>query len=57
MTPDTSNYLFLGYAVIWLGIFLYMLSLGRREAELEKDVRLLKDVRAQAEKRPELEEF
>ena len=35
-------YLFAAYAVIWIGLFAYMLSLGRRSRELEEEVRELK---------------
>jgi len=35
-------YLFAAYAVIWIGLFAYMLRLGRRSHELEEEVRELK---------------
>jgi CcmD family protein len=33
------SYLFAAYAVVWVGIFLYCLRLGRRNRELEEEVR------------------
>ena len=35
-------YLFAAYAVIWIGLFIYVLHLGRRSRELEDEVRELK---------------
>jgi CcmD family protein len=35
-------YLFAAYAVIWIGLFVYMLRLGRRSHELEEEIRELK---------------
>jgi CcmD family protein len=35
-------YLFAAYAAIWLGLFLYLLSLGRRSRELEEEIRELR---------------
>jgi CcmD family protein len=35
-------YLFAAYAVIWIGLFAYLLRLGRRSRELEEEVRELK---------------
>ena len=36
------SYLFAAYAVVWIGIFLYVLRLGRRSQELEEEVRELR---------------
>jgi len=36
------TYLFAAYTAIWIGLFLYLLSLGRRSRELEEEVRELK---------------
>jgi CcmD family protein len=33
------SYLFAAYTVVWVGIFLYCLRLGRRNRELEEEVR------------------
>ncbi|HZP40691.1 MAG TPA: CcmD family protein [Candidatus Binatia bacterium] len=35
-------YLFAGYAVIWIALFLYLLHLGRRSRDLEEEIRELK---------------
>lgn len=35
-------YLFVAYAIIWAGLFVYMLHLGRRSHELEEEIRELK---------------
>jgi CcmD family protein len=35
-------YLFAAYAVVWIGIFVYVLRLGRRNRELEEEVRELR---------------
>lgn len=31
-------WLFLGYSVIWVGIVLFLLNMGRRQAALERQV-------------------
>jgi CcmD family protein len=36
------GYLFAAYAAIWIGLFLYLLSLGRRSRELEEEIRELR---------------
>ena len=36
------SYLFAAYAVVWIGIFLYVLRIGRRSRELEEEVRELR---------------
>ncbi len=35
-------YLFAGYAAIWIGLFVYLLRLGRRSRELEEEIRELR---------------
>ena len=35
-------YLFAAYAVIWLALFVYLLSLSRRSRELEEEIRELR---------------
>ena len=35
-------YLFAAYAIIWIGLFGYMLRLGRRSRELEDQVKELR---------------
>ncbi len=35
-------YLFAAYAAIWIALFLYLLRLGRRTADLEGELRELK---------------
>ena len=35
-------YLFAAYAVVWLGLFGYLLWLGRRSRELEEELRDLR---------------
>ena len=35
-------YLFAAYAVVWIGLYLYLLRLGRRSRELEEEVRELR---------------
>lgn len=35
-------YLFAAYAVVWIGLYLYLLRLGRRNRELEEEVRELR---------------
>lgn len=42
--PDTNNYMILGYAVIFVVMFLYTLSLHLRRRNLELDMELLNDV-------------
>lgn len=39
---DNFPYLFAGYAVVWIGLFLYVLRLGRRNRELEEEIRELR---------------
>lgn len=42
-------YLFLIYAVVWLGFFLYLLYLLRRERDLEREVSTLREALARRE--------
>jgi len=35
-------YLFAAYAAVWIGLFLYLLHLGRRSRELEEEIRELR---------------
>jgi CcmD family protein len=37
-------YLFTAYVVIWLALFLYLISLTRRQQELERNVDLLQQI-------------
>jgi CcmD family protein len=39
---DNFPYLFAAYAVVWIGLFLYVLRLGRRNHELEEEIRELR---------------
>jgi CcmD family protein len=39
---DNFPYLFAAYAVVWIGLFLYVLRLGRRNRELEEEIRELR---------------
>jgi CcmD family protein len=36
------GYLFAAYAVVWIGIFIYLLRLAARTRELEEEVRELR---------------
>ena len=36
-------YLFLGYSIIWLGIFLFLLQLSQRQKKLERELRMLEE--------------
>jgi CcmD family protein len=36
------GYLFAAYAAVWIGIFVYVLRLGRRSRELEEEARELR---------------
>lgn len=44
MTPDTSNYLILGYVVFFTVMVIYMFSLYWRNRNLKQDVELLKEL-------------
>lgn len=38
-----NTYLFLGYAVVWTGLFIYFLYLDGRQRAVDRDVRWLKE--------------
>jgi CcmD family protein len=40
--PENMPYLFAAYAVVWIGIFLYVMRLARRSRELEEEIRELR---------------
>jgi CcmD family protein len=40
---DDLSYLLIGYIVIWLGLFLYILYLHMKQSKLEKDVEILEE--------------
>ena len=44
ITPDTTNFMIFGYAVIFGVMFLYILSLYLRRRNLEMDMALLQDI-------------
>jgi hypothetical protein len=44
MTPDTTNYLILGYVVFSLVMGLYLISLVVRQRNLQRDLELLKEL-------------
>lgn len=37
-------YLFAAYAIVWIGLFLYLLSLDRRSRRLERDLEEMKRI-------------
>lgn len=37
------SYLFAAYAVVWVGIFLYVLAISRKNARLEREIRELEN--------------
>lgn len=43
------GYLFAAYAVVWLIIFILVLSIERRQAQLEKELKALKETRRKEE--------
>lgn len=43
-TPDTFNYMVMGYAVFWLLGFGFMFSMWLRARNLEQDVKVLRQV-------------
>jgi CcmD family protein len=41
---DTNMaYLFAAYSIIWIGVFIYVFILSRREYHMRKDISILKD--------------
>jgi len=49
MTPDTTNYLILGYVVFGLVMGLYLISLVVRQRNLQRDLELLEELEAKDE--------
>ena len=45
-------YLFLIFAITWLGFFAYLFYLHRREQDLEREVALLREALARREEAP-----
>ena len=43
-TPNTINYMILGYAVIFTVMFIYLVSLAIRQRNLRQDLDLLKEL-------------
>ena len=39
------EYLFAGYAVVWILLFGYMFSISRRQKGLEREIEMLKDLK------------
>lgn len=37
------SYLFAAYAVVWAGIFFYLLAIARKNARLEREIRELEE--------------
>lgn len=37
-------YLFIGYTVIWLGLFLYVIYLHQKQAKLSRDIDLIEEM-------------
>ncbi len=48
LPPDTTFYMWLGYAVIYGGMLLYVLSLALRRRQLQKDLEVLQELEAEA---------
>ena len=44
MTPDTTNYLILGYAVFSIVFVIYLFSLFVRSRNLKQDIELLQEL-------------
>jgi CcmD family protein len=42
--PNTTNYMILGYAVIFTVMAIYLLSLGLRQRSLKQDLDTLKEI-------------
>ncbi|MCS7287025.1 MAG: CcmD family protein [Anaerolineae bacterium] len=43
------GYLFAAYAVVWLILFILVLSIERRQAQLEKELKAFKETRRKEE--------
>lgn len=41
----TLKWLFFGYSVIWIGIVLFLLNMGRRQERLEQQIESLEQAR------------
>jgi predicted metallo-beta-lactamase superfamily hydrolase len=50
VTPDTANYLILGYVVLIGGPLLYLLSYVLRRRNLERDIQLMESLKDETEK-------
>jgi len=46
MTPDTTNYMILGYAVFTVVMALYLVSLVVRQRNLKRDLELMEELEA-----------
>ena len=53
VTPETTGYLLLGYAVLIGGPLLYLLSYLVRRRNLERDIRLMESLEDEKETRPQ----
>jgi CcmD family protein len=42
--PNTTNYMILGYAVIFTVMFIYLVSLGLRQRSLKQDLETLNEL-------------
>jgi len=40
---DNLGYLFAAFAVIWVGLFAYILFLAQKQRQLKRDINLLKE--------------
>lgn len=52
MTPDTTNYLVLGYTVFTVVMGLYLVSLVLRQRNLKRDLELMKELEAEKDSDP-----
>jgi len=50
MTPDTTNYLILGYVIFSTVMIAYLLSLSVRNRNLKQDIELLQELEQDAQK-------
>jgi len=51
--PNTTNYMILGYAVIFTVMFIYLLSLGLRQRSLKQDLDTLKELEEKEANKPQ----
>ena len=49
-TPDTSGYMIAGYAIAFIVMGLYVISLYLRSRNLDQDMNMLEDMERQAER-------